>query len=247
MDNQQARFILQSYRPNGQDAADPAFAEALQQARQDPVLSEWFAKECRLDAAISAKVRAIPVPADLKGMILAGHQASAVPVRWFPLRTWAIAAAAALLVGLAAIFWPRTPHPSIAYAAYWQQVIQLVSAKDFKLEFKAVKLEQMQAWLASRGAPSDVNLPSNLAQLPGMGCRTLVVDGHTASFFCFVADGNQMLHLIVIEKSMLRDPPPEASPQFAQGGAWSTASWSQGSKSYLLTSTAGTGFLQRFL
>lgn len=246
MDNQQARFILQSYRPNGQDASDPTFSEALQQAQRDPVLAEWFAQECQFDAAISTKVRAIPVPADLKGMILAGQQAAAAPGRWTFLRKWALAAAVALLVGLIAIFWPRPLGQSIAYAAYWKQVIQLVSASDFKLEFESKNLDQMQAWLASKGAPSDLRLPSSLAQLPSMGCRTLIIDGHKASLFCFMADGNQVLHLIVIEKSLLRDP-PEALPQFAKGGTWTTAGWSQGTKSYILASTAGTDFLQRFL
>ena len=34
MNNVEAKFILQGYRPNGADAADATFAAALEQARQ---------------------------------------------------------------------------------------------------------------------------------------------------------------------------------------------------------------------
>jgi len=36
MNNQEAKFILAAYRPGGQDASDPLFAEALEQVRRDP-------------------------------------------------------------------------------------------------------------------------------------------------------------------------------------------------------------------
>ena len=38
MNNQEAKFILSSYRPNGADARDALFQEALQQVRQDPAV-----------------------------------------------------------------------------------------------------------------------------------------------------------------------------------------------------------------
>ena len=44
MTNQEAKFTLSAYRANGQDAGDPAFAEALAQAKQDPALGAWLAR-----------------------------------------------------------------------------------------------------------------------------------------------------------------------------------------------------------
>ena len=57
MNNEEAKLILQAYRPGGQDANDPRFREALEQARRDPELARWFANEQALDSRISTKVQ----------------------------------------------------------------------------------------------------------------------------------------------------------------------------------------------
>jgi len=48
MDSGEAKFILSAYRPEGQDASDPRFAEALEQVRRDPILQRWFEDSVRL-------------------------------------------------------------------------------------------------------------------------------------------------------------------------------------------------------
>lgn len=55
MDNREARFVLNAYRPGGQDAGDPRFAEALEQARRDPVLERWFSESLAFDAAMAER------------------------------------------------------------------------------------------------------------------------------------------------------------------------------------------------
>ena len=45
MDKEHAKFLLQSYRPDGADAQDSDFAEALQLAAEDRDLGEWLANE----------------------------------------------------------------------------------------------------------------------------------------------------------------------------------------------------------
>ena len=40
MTNERAKFVLGAYRPNGADAKDPTFAEALEQAKHDPNLAD---------------------------------------------------------------------------------------------------------------------------------------------------------------------------------------------------------------
>jgi hypothetical protein len=42
MTNESAKFLLSAYRPNGTDAHDPVFKEALEQAPCDPELATWF-------------------------------------------------------------------------------------------------------------------------------------------------------------------------------------------------------------
>src|SRR5207249_674724 len=93
VDNREAKFILNAYRPAGQDASDPRFAEAFEQARRDPGLDRWFSESIAFDTAMTEKLRALEVPPDLRENILAGVKVSR-PLRWSkPFIKWAIAAA----------------------------------------------------------------------------------------------------------------------------------------------------------
>ena len=71
MDKTEAQFILQSFRPDGADARDPAFAEALALAAQDRELGEWLARERATDAAFSAALAEVEIPDVLRNQILA--------------------------------------------------------------------------------------------------------------------------------------------------------------------------------
>ena len=96
MNNEEAKFILQGYRPDGTDAGDEAFRAALDQVRHDPALRDWFAREQAFDAGVSAKLNAVPAPTGLREAILAGGRvSSATPTetRWW--RSPAMLAAAA--------------------------------------------------------------------------------------------------------------------------------------------------------
>ena len=114
MDNRQAKFILNAYRPGGQDGIDPRFAEALEQARRDPILERWFLDSLAFDAAITEKLRANEVPPDLRENILAGVKVSR-PLRWSnPLVQWAIAAAVLVAAIVGSLTLRETAKPRLA-------------------------------------------------------------------------------------------------------------------------------------
>jgi hypothetical protein len=69
MDKQRAKFILQSFRPDGADAHDPDFAEALGFAAEDRELGAWLAKERARDAAFASALGELPIPEDLREAI----------------------------------------------------------------------------------------------------------------------------------------------------------------------------------
>ena len=71
MEIEQAKFILSSFRPDGQDAQDPDFAEALALAAEDRELGEWLSKERAQDAAFSSALNSIELPEELREEILA--------------------------------------------------------------------------------------------------------------------------------------------------------------------------------
>jgi hypothetical protein len=72
MDKEEARFILRCFRPDGADAENPDFAEALAWAAKDRELGEWLARERSSDAGFAKALTAVGIPASLREEILAG-------------------------------------------------------------------------------------------------------------------------------------------------------------------------------
>ena len=70
MNREQARFILQSLRPDGTDKASADFEEALIVAAEDSVLGAWLLAERRRDSIIAAAFEDVPVPPALMNEIL---------------------------------------------------------------------------------------------------------------------------------------------------------------------------------
>lgn len=71
MDEEQARFILRSFRPDGADADDPDFAEALKLALENRELGEWLAHERAFDASFADALGSLDLPENLREDILA--------------------------------------------------------------------------------------------------------------------------------------------------------------------------------
>lgn len=72
MDKEEARFILRCFRPDGADAENPDFAEALAWAAKDRELGDWLAHERASDAGFASALNAVAIPSSLREEILAG-------------------------------------------------------------------------------------------------------------------------------------------------------------------------------
>lgn len=70
MDKDQARLILGSFRPDGADAADDDFADALKLALEDRELGEWLAAERAFDAMFAKCLSSVSPPPALRDTIL---------------------------------------------------------------------------------------------------------------------------------------------------------------------------------
>ncbi|HEY5743266.1 MAG TPA: hypothetical protein VIS99_12055, partial [Terrimicrobiaceae bacterium] len=105
MDNEQAKLILQAYRPSGEDADDPFFSGALEQARVDPELAKWFAEQRAFDEAMRKALQERIPPAGLRDSILLARKLSTLPrqqlSRPFWQRPGVMALAASIIVLLA--------------------------------------------------------------------------------------------------------------------------------------------------
>lgn len=102
MDSREARSILSIYRP-GVDDNDRQFADALAQADRDPELRAWLAEQGNCYREIRAKLRSADAPEGLRETIIAQRPIQ-FPQPPTPARIWRIAAAVALLAGIAGFF-----------------------------------------------------------------------------------------------------------------------------------------------
>jgi hypothetical protein len=70
MDKERAKFVLQSFRPDGADVCDDDFSEALQLATKDRELGEWLIKERAFDAEFAECLARVALPQGLRESVL---------------------------------------------------------------------------------------------------------------------------------------------------------------------------------
>lgn len=236
MNRHEAQFILQAYRPGGEDASDPRFQESLGLVQRDPELARWFANEQALDARISAKLRAsLRAPAHLKSQLLVQSKLLR-PASWrraAVLRRFALAACVMGLITLSA-FWFHSGRDR-DFASYREAMATLLDRRLDRLDFVSRDVAAVRGWLAERGAHGDLVLPAGLNGRPSLGCRLLEWRGRQVSLICFELENRKVAHLLVADASAFQDS-PAASPVLAQADGVATVSWSHGSKTYVLAS-----------
>jgi hypothetical protein len=247
MNNEEAKLILQAYRPAGQDADDPRFREALEQAQRDPELAKWFANEHALDSRISAKVKAsITTPARLKSHLLAQRKIVRNVV-WWRRSAWQLAAAASvLLLAALAVTWLMPSHAP-QFAGFQQTMVQNSLKQTDHLNFMTQDMAQIRDWLKTQHAAADFDLPVSLRDAPVHGCRVIDWHGHKVTLLCFMPNGSEHVDLFVIDCTHFRDFMPSETAQFATSGGVTTAIWCRYDKTYLVASTAGEQQLRRIL
>jgi anti-sigma factor RsiW len=259
MNRDQARLILQSYRPAGQDAADPQFAEALALAKQDAELAAWFAEQQKFDAQISREIKSLPAPSDLKAKILARRNSQRqqivelpAPVWWRDLFSfnspvsWAMAAAMLILFNLA-IFW-RHAESTARFADYSAQMVSAAVNDTNHVDVANSDMKQVVAWLGEHQGESQFVLPVALNGSSGlMGCRVLDWHGQKVSMLCYGLKGSGHVDLFVAEAKYFPDAPPVDQPQFASSGGMPTASWNHDGKVYLMVGHNTSADLEKIL
>ena len=246
MDNREAKFVLNAYRPGGQDANDPRFAEALEQVRRDPVLERWFVDSIAFDTAMTEKLRAIEVPPDLRESILAGVKVSR-PLR-SPFIKWAIAAALISMAIFGSLIW-HAARP--AHLAGWQsQALDVVSSlvrNESSFDAQSHNADQLLAWLRANHAPAAQKLPGNLGKLESIGCKTFSWNGIPVSVICFMRPDGGLVHLVSANVPTSSARRPKTAPGFVRQGEWATVTWREGDTTYMLALEGSRDQLRSYL
>ena len=246
MNNEEAKFILQGYRPNGRDTTDATFCAALDQARLDAGLGQWFAVARAFDAAISAKFAEVQPPTGLREAILAGGRLTAPPAavpRWWQSRgLLAAAAGVAVLLALSVGFWPKT--------AAAREALQDFAVADAKHSGthggEGADTDALQAMLSNPQVRLGRDLPVNFAALRKAGCRTVTFREREVLEVCFNRDG-VWFHCYIAQRADFTALAASAAPVLSERGGASLAAWGDAAHYFVVVSKAGRAPLEKIL
>ncbi len=242
MNNEEAKFILQGYRANGADSGDATFCAALEQAKKDPALGEWFAKQQAFDTAVSAKLAEVTPPADLRSAILAGGKVTApasVAVRWWNRPAWMGAAAGiAILLAVGAALWPNRAE---ALTDFVLQDVRVTATHEGHGHGSSV----LQAVFSDSDVRLGKKVPLDFSSLHETGCRTLYCQGRHVLEACFNRDG-VWFHAYVAKKSDFQKEVGDALLITDHGGT-SMATWVDDEHVIVVVSKSGRKNLEGLL
>ena len=248
MNNVEAKFILQGYRSNGADAGDAAFCAALDQARQDPALRQWFELEQAFDRAISAKLAEVPAPAGLREAILAGGRVSAglgrSRVWWRHPAVFALAAAVAVLLTAGLLWWPHRPAASNSLTEF--AVADSLYGMTHGHSGRGEETRALQVMLSQPNAHLSHGLPVDFATLRSTGCRTISFQGHELLEVCFQRDGI-WFHCYIANRADFSALAAISSPVFTEKDGFGAATWTDKGHIYLVVGKATRTALERLL
>lgn len=241
MNNEEARWMLQLYRHNGSDAADPRFHEALEQVRRDPELAQWFANECAVDSRISEKLReSFDPPSSLKSALLAQRRFvhendPAGRTRW--ILGMAAAVLVALGIGIGMLQVKQISDPKLA--VYRADMTDFAKTKLNRLDLVTKDVGEIRQWLNDEGGYGEFVLPSGLEGRPGVGCRLLDWQGSRVSLICFELANGRVVHLFVVNQDAV-GAFSFSTPEFHEAQGVVTAAWSGQGLTYILMCKTGT-------
>jgi hypothetical protein len=203
--NESAKFVLNAYRPNGADAQDPFFREALEQAARDPELEAWFKEQRSFDSLIADKLGQVQPPATLHAGILAGVE-NRTPAPRFNIRHLLGLAAVLVLSGAIVVPWAIESSSNDGLVEQYEKanLRMLNSTPVPKLDLVTADFSRTQEYLAEMKAPCIPDLPGPLLDLPTAGCKTFRWKGQELSLTCFRLPSGDLLHVFVIDEKALR-------------------------------------------
>ena len=218
--SQDAKLVLSAYRPNGADARDPFFDEALDQAKQDPQLTKWFERQRAFDDVIASKLRFIEPPTGLHSAILTGLRTFTVNRRRPVAPRLALAAVLLVAMLVLAQVWLFTPSTRDRLNEFCSDCLAQLNP-TLQLDLESPDLLQTQEFIQTRQAPTAPAIPAPAATLLTAGCKTFAWNVQQVSLTCFKLPSGERLYLFVTDQKAFDDRP--ISTDFREIGQWHIA------------------------
>ena len=247
---EEAKSILHGYRPNGADADDPLFREALAMSRSDATLRLWFEKQQAFDQAMSSDFEAIEIPASLCDDILTAANPAATETprpQWWRGRLaigFAAAASIAVIFSLALTLKRQSPQ-----SAATSPLASLVISDAQHPETHGGHGEQAAALnrllKQSTTRLSDTR-EMDFPVLQNTGYRTLHLENRDVLEVCFTRNGAG-LYYYAARRTDFPNLIAPAAPAIADNAGVSIASWADKTYIYLVVSPTGRIALEKIL
>jgi len=204
--NEKAKFFLGAYRPNGADAQDAVFHDALEQATLDPELAAWFKEQRDFDAVIIDKLAEVQPPTGLKAAILAGLETQQT-VRSYQFRP--LLALAAILVVSGMIIYPmylQEENSRPTFPRFQQASLSIVtSSLGPGLDLKTPDIRLIQDYIEQNRGPCAPVLPAAFNKLSTAGCKVFRWNDQPVSLTCFRLPSGELIHLFVTDEKTFRN------------------------------------------
>lgn len=236
MNREEARLELDATTLRPQDASP----EARAMAESDPELGAWLKQRTAFDEQVAGAFAA-SIPAGLRESILQNARKPAKrSIRWvLPV----LAAAAAVVVGWT-MLWPVS-NGMPGWQADSLAAVTKVEYGMSKVDHMSRDFEAIKKMLVADQSPTPNRLPGTVGTMPVLACKRIQIAGRTASIICFEIQPGKEAHLVVMDNTGLTDMPPQLQPQFKASKNWNMASWSDGSQTFLLATTADEAVLKK--
>jgi len=196
-----------------------------------------------MDVAMVGALASIEPPAALRCELLAGMNGSARASRQ---RSWlwrrgTISLAAAAGVALAFVVTRgEAPSPLAQVVPLPLEVVETGFIRTFESPLFSLDAEHgdrrvLVAHLQERKLPCPCCLPQGLADVQGIGCRELVINGKTGSLISYDDPHNGVVHLVIFHRQdVCGELPQREAPGISQHGVWTVASWAHDEKVFML-------------
>ena len=217
---------------------------------QDPAAHHFLEHDRALDDAIAHQLGGLQPPPGLKESILAGlalPEPSPQPARR-PRRTALWAIALLLISALAVVVWlPILTARPDSFASYQAEMGDFLP-EGFRLHYANSDLSAVARGFAETHHIANYQIPPALAmQTRATGCRTIDWYSQKAALICFYTSDGKVVHLLMLDRAAVPDPPTSARPSYARRDHWTSATWRAGDKAYLVLTTLDEGRLRTLL
>ncbi len=236
-------------------ALDATFASALSsvalpETLRDDILGclagergDFPQAEDASDAAMIGALASIQPPPALRNDIIAAMERTTGTSRvtrplW---KRLSVPLAAAAGIALAFLITRKNDPPALAnngplpVDVVQTGFIHTYQSPLFSLDTKRDDHQSLIADLKSRSLPCPCCLPPGLANVKGIGCRELVIDGKRGSLICFDEREAGVVHLVIFRREDVSGTlPSRERPLLTQDGRWAAARWEDSSNVFIL-------------